>query len=488
MAKKRKKKAAQPAPHLPPQTPQSSRSAPVLAIGLFFLMLFLGLREAFARLELISSMGLPRDYNGFYYLHEITHRLEHSGRGYYHDFNLFFSFAAATARFFSLSPLQTINTSIFASLFAFAAGVTLLGWNRKLWYLSSVLFYLAWQSEPLFFLHYGLLKQTWAQALFVYGLLFALAAPRLPARRIFLLSISAACFVLAAVSHVFIAGVTLLFLAALMFKSGKAGLWKHRWILAGAFLLAACSGAVFLYHYPKPIFSSFSFESKLPWDSVSVPGSLSPREKLQYQLYFFFAFLFVLTGILNKVKEPFFWISWVIFLTLSLPIWSTTYDAFWIRFMYSAPPFFLIGAALALQNSDLSLKRGGLLQVVFLLLFLIMVWAKSSVPAGPRIIGPGLEEKYLSTYRETLKKWIPPGSFVQAPMGVQFMITYFLGRPAATRLPEFSSYEHYFEVIREPEPPSDCLYLALATDGIPFGTKCVALNQDWSIRKRAQKE
>lgn len=98
-----------------------------------------------------------------------------------------------------------------------------------------------------------------------------------------------------------------------------------------------------------------------------------------------------------------------------------------------------------------------------------------------RYLGPRMPVELIADNKDLLQEWIPPGAFIRAPQGIQFRVTYFLGRSSASEYPEQTEYVSYFDVREVSKPKPQCPRAGDLSQGVPEGTGCVALSERWLV-------
>lgn len=446
---------------------------------------FVGVHFAQERWNWLASHRCPLDYDGFYYLQELTYRLN-QGTGYYHGFSPFFRALTDLARLFDLTPATTLNVWVWGSLLLLSVGfVLLIGRSGTWWWLSPALAVLVWLSDTLFYLHYGFLRQAGAFALLVTGLaLFRSHPAQWAGTEVLNRAAGFVLIVIAAVFHLFAGLVGLLFV---LFDK-EMGNW--RWRIGTALPLFAAS-VYFLIPKAGPLAAGLTIAAKPAWEAARLAGQITPFETAEFWIYAAAGAGLTAVGALKRSRSPLFWALVALFALMVLPVWSQEMGGFAYRLIRSAPWALFLALAVGLGDApaDEAKDRRPFLPVLLVGVLAAVLMARLLLPASTRPIGPSMAPETLERHGPLLKAWIPKGTFVQAPHGIQFRVTYFLGRPSARDLSQgLKEKEHNYYIIG-PEPPAGLACPDITADTVASpGLRCLRLDPWWCVWRVAPSE
>ena len=451
----------------------------VVAVLLGLLCVYIALE----RWQWLASHRYPLDYDGFYYLQELSHRLA-NGTGYYHGFSPFFRGLADLARLFDLTPATTLNVWVWGSLLLLSVGFGLIGRSGRWWWLSPALALLVWLSDTLFYLHYGFLRQAGAFAMLVTGLaLFRTHPPQRAGTGVLNRAGGLVLIVIAAVFHLFAGLVGLIF----VLFDREMGNW--RWRIGMALPLLAAS-VYFLIPKVGPLAAGLTIAARPAWEAARLAGQITPFETAEFWIYAAAGAGLAVVGVLNRRRSPLFWALVALFVLMVLPVWSQETGGFAYRLIRTAPSVLFLALAVGLGYAPageagdrpfLPGLLGGVLAAVLV--------ARLLLPVSLHPIGPSMAPETLERHGPLLKAWIPEGTFVQAPHGIQFRVTYFLGRPTARELPQGFKAEEQTYYIVGPEPPAGfaCPDITTVAEASP-GLQCLRLDPWWYVWRVAPSE
>ena len=360
----------------------------------------------------------PLDYDGFYYLVELKHRLETSSGYYTASFHPFFSVVTWILRIGGWSPAQAYPWLVWIAFVLFGFGL-LRPFIKKNFAICSFLFLLFFGSHYAFFGFYGFLKQGWGMAMVSLGGAFSVFAFAFHPS-------SALC-----------AGVA-------FFRERK----MSPPVLAGL-------GALTLFLSWK-LFPSISFFNPFTFLTTH---QLSASEFFEV-LFLFFIVLGSLVFLRGKSDS---WMKFfgVLSLVGFLPFWGAES---WRMLITS----FLISLVFIRRFMEKYSTQVEIFVPKFLVALLlgVMVFPAEIHPLGPTLLVEPIEEM-----APALKAWIPPHSFILAPHGLQFRLTYFLDRSSGQTLPShFNAASTPLFELHRVENRENCRY-----------PQCVSLTEHWEI-------
>lgn len=438
---------------------------------------------AMERWNWLASHRYPLDYDGFYYLQELSHRLAR-GTGYYQGFSPFFRALTDLVRLFDLTPATTLNVWVWGSLLLLSVGFVLIGRSGTWWWLVPALAGLVWLSDTLFYLHYGFLRQAAAFALLVTGLaLFRSHPPQWAGTEVLTRAAGLVLIVIAAVFHLFAGLVGLLF----VLFDREMGNW--RWRIGTALPLLAAS-VYFLIPKAGPLAAGLTIAARPAWEAARLAGQITPFETAEFWIYAAAGIGLAAAGALNRRRSPLFWALVALFALMVLPVWSQEMGGFAYRLIRSAPWVLFLALAVGLGDAPADeAKVRPFLPVLLVGVLAAVLVARLLLPASTRPIGPSMAPETLERHGALLKAWIPEGTFVQAPHGIQFRVTYFLGRPSARDLSQgLKEKEHNYYIIGT-EPPAGLACPDITTGAVASpGTGCLRLDPWWCVWRVAPSE
>lgn len=445
---------------------------------------FIGVYFAREQWNWLASHRYPLDYDGFYYLQELSHRLN-QGTGYYQGFSPFFRTLTDLARLFDLTPATTINVWVWGSLLLLSVGFVLIGRSGTWWWLSPALAVLVWLSDTLFYLHYGFLRQAGAFALLVTGLaLLRSHPPQRAGTEVLNRAAGLVLIVIAAVFHLFAGLVGLLF----VLFDREMGNWRRR---IGTALPLLAASVYFLIPKAGPLAAGLTIAAKPAWEAARLAGQITPFETAEFWIYAAAGTGLAAAGAFSRRRSPLFWALVALLVVMVLPVWSQEMGGFAYRLMRSAPWVLFLALAVGLGDApaDEAKDRRPLVPVLLVGVLAAVLMARLLLPASTRPIGPSMAPETLEQHGPLLKAWIPEGTFVQAPHGIQFRVTYFLGRPSARELSQgLKEKEHDYYIIG-PEPPAGLACPDITAHAVASpGTGCLRLDPWWYAWRVAPSE
>lgn len=417
--------------------------------------------HAIDRWTWLAERPWPLDYNGFYYLQEVAHRLEH-GEGYYHGVAPFFTALAGFVRLAPLAPPEALDLWIWLGVLAFSAAlVAARSPGLPLWTAPAVVV-LVWGSDALFYAHYAFVRQATAMALLAFGLavLERAGLERLDARA----WIGAGLIWVAGIFHLFAAVVGLAWLVARRLSPVRLT------ALAAPLLPLVVAGVADKVRE----FGAIPVRAgPLAWDVARRRGWMSPYEYLEYPVYAAFAVALLVVAWRSRPGRPvLFWLSAFGSLAFVLPVWDVS--GLGQRLFLSSTWLFLLAVAAFPSARSLSL---GLLAALVACQTALGLLA----PDVPRPVGPAMRVEPLLRAAPALEAWLPPDAHVLAPNGVQFRVTYLTGRASSQSPPRDHVGPRY--VLRlelDPEPP--CPPVEAAVDA-PGDVDCVEIGEGWIVER-----
>jgi len=439
------------------------------------LLFILGAMLFIYRRQWILAQTHPLDYDGFYYLQEIRSYALH-GRGYYHEEpQLYFQFISKLASLFSLGPVQAFNLSVVLSLLIFATAVALLSWKTGSELLSSGLFVAVMQSEALFFLHYGFLKQSLGTALVViaYAAIVRLTEGG-SSKWAYVLSFLA--LFIGASMHLF----------SLVLALGLIALWigeqlsKHGRLISWSPIALILFGLAIILVKRFP--AELRLEYELPWDWERTRGWLSDLEVFQYRYSAVLVSLIGAVAAICCLNNRALWGMMLLWFSLNAPIWR--HEGVCNRWLISSVSiFFILLALFAREGSARIASRNHRAVALFLLILFIL--SPALFRRTPRPVGPDMPISLIEQNARPLTNWISPEAVVVAPHGIQYRISYFLNR-AAFKVKPANQRTSYFKLHRKQRYKQQCFRLREGIDKVPSGTSCVELGSGWVLSRLAE--
>lgn len=419
------------------------------------------------RLQWVLLKDYPNATDSFYYLQEFKSRI-FNNESYYVSYSLFFWFWSGIGKILSLDPVQTHNAVFYSSLLTFCLAILVyLKESLSKWFpYALIAMYL--MSDLLFYRQYAFLKQGFAISIFFLGAaLFQTSKQKITIR---LFALGLICF--AALMHIFVAAVAMVFLALQLFTSEK---YKP---LIGL----SITGILFYFCYTLNMNPKFLFELggffRAGWWGTCNSISCSEFEWQEFYIYSF-TFLVLLVHYLlapKSFKNLFPYTLIILILLLNLNLWAEQGDmrnrlavaSVWLMYM-------LISSSLSEKTWLPSTVLAGAFPV---LTCCFMLSAKKPYQAAK------LPFRLLEEKKAVITAWLPPGSFILADHGLEFAVSYFFDRPAASKLPVNIKFENTFQLKQQSSGKDSAENCSELHDGMTTAqTRCIRINDSWALVK-----
>lgn len=356
-----------------------------------FLLLLLSGYLVILRHSFIFSHHYPISTDGFYYLIEYRSWIEQQA-SFYDRFSPGTILVGLTGALLNLTPEVLYNGALLATLWGTSLCLYLLASSQSTLF-ASLLFAAFWGSDLLFYRHYAFLNQALSVTL---ALGAVLADERLKGASRY-------------------SGVSLLSLVSALihpFGGALCSVLVTRHIISNKLiaplLIVVLVVALFgMQQVERDIFQPPSLE--VSWLQACTFANCSPQEYGEFTVVTLLI-LFLLFRAPRSRSTPFA----LLFLLLQSPIWSheeqvaqrLAFGSAWVAF-------------LSLSVSSLPLKEAISGGAALLLITLL---------PGKSYTDPYPSTALLALHKERLRQWIPEDATVVAPHGMQFRITYLLGR------------------------------------------------------------
>lgn len=444
--------------------------------SIFGLFLVLTGREILLRAQWLATRPYPLDYDGFYYLQELSHRLV-SGKGYYHHFSPFFATLEGTARLFSLTPEQTLNVWVMGTLFVLSLSLALIACDRPVWWLAPGFVWLVWQSDVLFYLFYGFLKQSGALAAACLGIVCSERAfPGPSGRSRVPLAFGSACLAVATLYHPY--GFLLSALYLLLAHNMRI---QYKIIVFVLITALALVGEHSTITKGAELIQSISWSRQPAWFWAWRLEGISPFELGEYVIYLVSGIALAAYAIIQRDGWALVWGCLAVYFVMSLPIWKHEIGGFSYRLLRSSVPLLFLAFALATARHAKTTKAWYLTHYITGILMVALLTGRLLLPAHPHPIGPDMDVQSIAGNSEVLAAWIPKNALVIAPHGIQFRITYFIKRHSSRNLSVARSWSGpVFIVGREPPTDAACVRPSALPTTLP-SPSCLCLGGGWYI-------
>lgn len=431
------------------------------------------------RLIWLLQHSWPVYYDGFYYLQEIGYRAK-TGSGYYHSFSPFFDLAELLVGAFEAPPMVAFRAMVLAGLFIWAIAFVWIGTRLQSALVGLALLSLVIVSNTVFLQFYGHPRQAISLGLLFLGLL-ALdgdGGSSRPSRVWALLGMSLT--VVAGLFHVYSTSLAIVLLPFVAWKRLPISV-----IFAGGLGLSLSFGW-YLSVSPKPVLEHLNLAALPDWTYVW------SRDFFQSFQYWDFGVtllglvgLFVL-GLAHRLTSSWTWICWVVALGSLTPVWFPVwYDGvggFTDRIPNSAVLLFpLVVGSFSAGIGKLALAR---VRSTVALLGILGLIGVQMHPFSEQRLGPKFDPEVLRSNSAALDYWLPEDAFVRAPHGVQFQVTFFLGRTSAREYPSEELRPHQYALEEVFWVPPWCSSPSDYPDGIPSKVRCVGLGKTWVISRK----
>ncbi len=438
---------------------------PIFFIGVSLLVLL----EIYNRVNWIYGREYLPNFDFFYYLQELTYRLQ-TGHGYYLNLSLFFDILVMISKVLLLSPLNTIKLVILGNMIVFSTGVVLLSYNKKYWYLVPAIVYIIWGSDIIFYSSYEFIRQVSSISFVPLGMYLIKAHLRSRIKRKFNIFFILGIIILFFSSIIHIFGQV--FIALYLFISAKKNGIRIKFLLLLFFL-----ASIYLnLNKLNLLFRSFSLT--LP------PFNIFFEDKINGMGFFLNLFIGVLVIFFRlkmKEKSDDSWLIWTLFILLYLPIWKTESGSYLVRFTYTSAFLLVLALAYDLAQSYSKEYKKAIIWAVFLLsLNNIVIKVIHRPPLDEASPNPSLEA--ITSKKKILNQWLPENALIVAPQGVQYRITFFLHR-RAVNYKGYADTNRQFPVykINDFHPASfECSDTTEIKHDLKY-IDCIQLEKDWFI-------
>lgn len=416
------------------------------------------------RLLWFASLEQAGATDSYYYLQDFKHFLS-TGRGYYSAYSPFLLLSGSLGSLLSLNEVQILFAVATTSLLLLSVALCLPALFRKEAYLLPALASLPWLSDIVFFRAYAFARQSLSLSvlLFTLSLFFSTFRPasKAPPQKIAIFCLILG--LLAASLHVLGAA---LFAFALVFLPTL----KHR--TRGALLFALLLG-VLLYagENSKSLFAFEGFSLFRFFDGACLDFHCSAFELAEFRLMSFCLLLLLLLGLrLTKVKQPFFYYCLTTALVLNLPIWHQSSG---LSQRLSLVSFSFLLCCLSL--SPYLYKEIIFPRLLLGLSFASYLLLAITLPHNPyRVVHPSISA--LQRHSLSLQSLLPKNSFVLAPHGLQFAVSYFSQRASAKTLPLHSSFSPIYKLKSASPAPAHCQ--AITLQSAENRASCISLDEN----------
>ena len=421
------------------------------------------------KFKLLAESRYPDDIDAFYYLQELSHWVQFQ-KGYYSNFSFFYITSKLGAPFVT-DERQLYYLISYSSLFMLSFAFALFFFNRRAYFLLPAVLSFPWLSEVIYSLHNSFLRQAFSVSIFILGFVLYLTCKNNSNKFIYK-TIALLTIFLSASMHMFtayLAGLILLF--DLLFS--HIGLSKKSWAISILLLTAL----TIMYLSGKGVLTIWPLYPEFGWQRVCRIGWCRESEMndLIYQTLIWF--VLIISAIKLKIQSWPFLATAFVWLFLNLPIWNLQsgmadrlgFGASWVLFL----------SIFCFYNACRNKKFKHLLIVTVYLGFVILYFLKPKVIYAKSSL-PRLEFKEKS---EILLNWIPDNSFILAPHGSQFAVTYFLGIQSANKMIFKRNIKNIYKVLRIKNNEDECIDLAKEEDLISSDIKCILLNKYYAIKR-----
>ena len=224
------------------------------------------------------------------------------------------------------------------------------------------------------------------------------------------------------------------------------------------------------------------FVASFPWQGYVARGQLSQFEHAEYWITSFFGIWFVLVGLIRGDRRIWYWCLWFMFFAGRLLLWAPeTGEEF--RFLMSSSVFFYFGLAggvgAGLRQESWIGKPAGVLSGILCATLAASIY----LPHAPRPLGPTMAISSIEANKEILKRWLPERAFVIAPHGIQFRVTYFLGRSSAKQRPRDGHGAPLYRIARQWPAGKSCRIISPYVLDFLHSVDCFELERGWFMWK-----
>ncbi len=413
------------------------------------------------RLLWFATLEQPGSTDSYYYLQDFKHFLLHA-KGYYSTTSPFLLVSGTLGYLLSLNELQLLFGVAIVSLGLLSLALCIPALRKGDSYLLPALASLPWVSDIVFYRAYAFARQSLALSLLVFAL--SLYYTRTNSRQTLIPSradfVSILLGLLAASMHALAAAMlafSLLFLP--MLKLRQRGF---------ALLAAAVALSAYAHQTQKRLFTFQGLSPRRFFDGACVDFHCSSFELAEYRvLTVGLIFLVLLAWFLRTPKHPFWYFSLITAVLFNLPIWHESSGLSWRLSLASAWPL-LCGWSISPYLFQKKLP----VQIVSGLCFASYLLFAATLPHNRyRLVSPTIE--LLQRYSAKLQSVLPKDSFVLAPHGPQFAVTYYTQRASAKKIPQSRNYQHVYRLEEDGNAPVACDQIAVAQTNSP----CITLNE-----------
>ncbi|MCO6430510.1 MAG: hypothetical protein J5J00_06585 [Deltaproteobacteria bacterium] len=415
------------------------------------------------RLSWLTHSSYPNNTDGFYYLTELREQITH-GRSYFGESSPFFAITAFFAEALGQSEWEAYRGAglVALTLLSISFGAIALGKGASI--VAALLpMLLPWISDIIFFQSWIFLKQYFAAALVSAGAAMLAVQVRHALPKYALWTAAVALFIFAAATHK---------IAIPVAAAVAAGELISRSSYRKEILLSVSLGmlAWFLFAsatQPSPLIAPMS-EWKFSVTAACDYMNCSQFERAELIAILSLALIVLPRAAYLRIGEPHAVLLALLIVALHLPVWSASGGAAFRFSAASVATGYLALSYLAGGRTWL-LGRYGMVAFAAILVSFSVTMQRKEYRSELR----GINE--LITFREALLDWIPQDSFVQAPHGLQFAVTYYLDRRSAKRALDRSGPEaNDFKISYLPPRAGSC-HTAQAGEKFPPEAACVAL-------------
>lgn len=406
----------------------------------------------------LFSKDFPNATDSFFYLQEFKSRLQ-DGHGYYVQYSFFFWFWSQIARITALNEVSLYNLIFISSLLIICSSVLIRTCRSNSLLVSLGLIYIFLSSDLLFYRHYAFLKQGFAVSLLLLGLSL---------RNVWGLIL----VIFASLTHIFACAIAIVFL----FVFSLSRIWKKSFAIPAIFFCLIFLG-IYLHFNPKELFQINNFQSS-GWWGLCRFFKCSQYEVAEFIIATFSLFIIAicLLQFIPFAGLKVFLAGFLLCIFLNMPIWTKNGDMLY-RLSASSYWIYLLCLTEAYSNKLKSLNY------VLVLLVICYACCFNFLERKPYSANK-LPFSIINQNKQILKAWIPEDSFILAEHGLEFPMTYFIGRKSADKIPSEDKVSKYFQIRYN---LSDSEYLEKCSKFADLShakdSKCVEIDSRWAIYK-----
>lgn len=380
------------------------------------------------RVTWIFGLERPTATDSYYYLQDFSHLLDH-GRGYYSAYSTFLLFAGLLSKLFSLNEILLLNVISLLNVSLLSLSLALLITRRTLIWLLPAVITLPWMSDLVFFRAYAFPRMFLS-----LGLLFVIFSLLIRVSTLEAEKISAGRFTLPLFLGIMF-GASIHALGTLIAAIWILFVYCDRIKIALITSVAAALPVLFYAHITRKCLFAFpllEFSSLLRGPCGKM--ICSPFEQKEYSML-----LLGCCGIAFYLwwfhpKSRALYVFPLTVLIFSLPIWDRNSGLALRLYLTSAWLMMFTGAVILFYSRHQNSIANCL--AVFCSLYFLGFCVLNHTDY--RTENPTVP--LLAKHSQSLRYLLPQDSFILAPHGLQFAVTYYTGRASANHLPVHANY------------------------------------------------